>query len=499
VTTEPKQASEAKRAVKGIGWLSLGRIAGMVLSFVSTAILARMLNPSDFGVMATSLIVIALATAIFDGTFAIGLIQRKEIDGDYVSSAFWLSLLLAGAIVLIVCLIAPFLAGFFKIKDYSAIFSISSLALLFKAIENISVAYLRREGRFGAIAGYQFWASFLGYVPVTIFLAWRGLGPWALVWGQLAVAAFLGLSSFALARLPLRFAVTRKATHDIFATSGHFTLSQILNWAALTGSNSVVGHSFGPQALGFYSRAWKLLDIVTGVTAGPLQGVLIPTFARMQDDKVRARQALERALSTSILFFGVLSAFCVAHAGAMVAIALGPKWTDCVPITQILFAVLVPRCCYKISESATVGFGHSKSVAIRQGLYAALMIGGAFAGVPFGPVWVAVGASVAVTVFYLSSVAYAAHLVGMERSFLLFLHGRGIVFSLAVFLLDSAVMRATAGLGFWPSQILGGATSALLLGGVLIAVPEKWIGRDIINLRELAMKKLTRRPAVGKG
>ncbi len=488
-----KREGEAKKAVKGMGWLSLGRMAGMAVSFISTAILARLLAPADFGVMATSLIVIALATAIFDGAFAVGVVQRKTIDDDYISSAFWLSLILAGVCAAAVSLCSPLLAAFFNIKQYSLIFAVSSLSLLFKAMENISLAYMRRQSRFVSITFYQFASSLIGFGPLSIWLALNGFGPWALIWGQLAVSVLSGFSSFVLARLPLRLAITKDATMDIVQTSGHFVLASVLNWGALTGSNAVTGHKLGANALGIYSRGWRLLDLATTATAAPMQSVLVPAFARFQDQEDRAREAYARALALSVPFFAMISVLCCVHSAAIVQIALGPKWTATVPIVEILFAVLVPRCCYKITESLTVAFGHSKSAALRQGIYAVLMIGGAMIAAPHGAIWVAVSTSVAVTIFYISSLTYSGFIVRLPVSETLTIHLRAIVLALAVAAVDLGIIHLF-GHRFWLGNITGGIVAVILIAGLFLCLPSGFIGQDINKLRDNLIKRIVNRP-----
>jgi len=476
--SKKKSESEGKKAAKGIGLLSVGRLLGTVISFASMAVLARLLMPADFGIMTTSLIVIGLATAIFDGAFAIGLVQRKEISDEYVSSAFWLSLIFAFVLFLLICAVTPLVSVFFHSNGYQLMYAISGSSLIFKAIENTSLAYLRRTSRFKHIVIYQVGSSLIGYGPVSIVMALQGYGAWSLVWGQFAVSVLAGAGAFYMAKLPLKFVLTRQSIRDIFETSGHFTASQVLNWAALTGSNSVVAHTLGVRELGLYSRAWKLLDIATAVSAAPFSSVLVPAFARMQTDPAKANAALRKALELTVPFFAVFSALVVVHAQAIVDICLGKKWGASVLLIQILFCVLIPRCCYKITESATVGFGRSKSAAVRQLLYAGLMVGGALLASPFGAKWIAVSTSMAVTIFYMSSLMYASRLVGLKLSATFAIHARAIGLAVVIGLIDFMVSLGLSHLGFWVSQIAGGIVAVALVGVSILTLPEYLIGRE---------------------
>lgn len=483
--------SEARAALKGIGLLSFGRFSGLFVSLVSMAVLARLLSPHDFGVFAASLLIIGLASALFEGAFAVGVVQRSTVDASYVSSAFWLSMLLALSIIVGICLAADAVAAFLNVPRGGSVIALSSLALLFKAAENVCVAYLRRTSRFAAISLWQFVGSLVGNGLIAVSLAWLGWGAWSLIYGQLVASMITAVGSFIAAKLPLRFTLERGATLDTLRTSGHFVFIHLLNWSALAGSNAVIAHSMGMGPLGLYSRSWKLLDVAIRVAGEPLSSVLLPAFARMQSDRGKARAALERALRLALPSFAILSALAVLHAEAIVTVAFGARWRSATPIVQILFCILGPRCCYKITESVAMGFGRGAATTLRQGIYAVLMIGGALTVAPLGPNWVAVNASCAALLFYLMSLSYAARLVAMPLGTLFRLHAHAVLVGVLVCGVDLFVATLFRPGQFWWGQIASLTAVIAVLGAALLLAPERLLGTDVLQIRRRVTGKLT--------
>jgi PST family polysaccharide transporter len=455
----------------------------MGMSFISAAVLARMLTPTDFGILAASLIFVGLALAIFEGAFGMSLVQKAQVDEAYVSSAFWLSCSVAIVIILLIAALAPLIEGFFKFKNITAYVQVASSTILFKAIENTCESTLRRKKEFKKITTYQVICSVIGFGPISITLAYLKFGAWSLVLGTVSAAALSSLSSFVVSGIRLRWEIDREAVHDVIRSSSTFTLAQVVNWAALSGSTAIVGRVLGPAMMGLYSRSWRLLDLATYTVGAALSGVLFPTFARLQTDLDRARSALDRSLSLAVLVFGATSALLCTHAKAIVLISLGAQWTGTIQIVQILFVALVPRCCYKITESVSIGFGFGHAAARRQALYAAVMIGGAVIAAPHGPKWVAVSSSIAISVFYLSSLTKACQIVGLSLRHVAVLHLRAA----AIFALVAAACygpeQLLSGQNFWVQEIISGASGSAAAALIFAFAPASLLGSTFIDQR----------------
>jgi PST family polysaccharide transporter len=464
----------------------------MGLTFLSTGVMARLLSPAEFGVMAAAMVVIALTDAVFDGAFGIGIVQKEELSDDYIATTLTLSVLLATGMFAVIALSAKAIQGFFGFPGLAAVLTVTAITLLLKAFGSVSRALLIRRQRYHNLAITTVVTYVAGYCLTSPLLALAGAGVWALVGGALVATATEAAINLAFARTPLKPTIRRADVREVFSSSGLFTLTRLLNWASSTGANAVVGRTMGAEALGLYSRGTKLLEIATSATAQPLQRVLFPAFARLQNDPPAARAALLRALALAVPFFAILSAALAIHARAIILIVLGPKWVESVPIAQILFLALVPRCTYKISESLAFGFGRSASTAIRQGFFALLAIAGPAIAAPYGAPGVAAAAALAIYLFYLSSVGYAAALVKLEARILALVHLRALMLALLFGFVDMEASKLSGGLGFWPAQLIGAAAGGLVIAALFMWGPSSWIGTAIADLRQASLKFVRR-------
>jgi hypothetical protein len=319
--------SGSKKIAKGLAWLVGGRFANAAISLVSTAVLARLLGPEDFGVMAAAFVVLALANVLFDGAFGVNLIRKAALTEEDVRTTLTIAVLVGTALAALVALASPAAESFFKFKLLAPTLAISSLTIPLKAVFSVASAQLQRTGRFRVLAMASIFAQFVGYILVAVPMALMGFGVWALI-AALVVAGLTEATTVGvMARLPLKPAFHREALKDIRG-SGLFGLSYAFNWVANTGANAVIGRMLGAAPLGLYSRGWKLLDLVVAATATPLQRVLMPAFANIQAHPERLRRAFISALEVSLPIYALASVLLALQAPAIVSVTLGAKWSD---------------------------------------------------------------------------------------------------------------------------------------------------------------------------
>lgn len=476
------QRSSARAIATGMSWLAANKLVTMLLSFGSMMILARLLSPSDFGIMAAAMLVVALASAIFEGAFGINIVRRSDLDDLSVATTFWLSALIGLVTFLIIAAFSPAVEAFFKFEHLSWVLLLAASSLLFKAVGSVSQSLLQRRRQFHLLATTSVGSYLIGNCFCSILLASSGFGVWSLVVGSTITAVLESVANLVFAKIPLRIAPTRAAASEVFRLSGWFAVSQVLNWAATAGANAVIGRTLGAGPLGIYSRGWKLLDTIVSATAQPMQRVLLPSFAQKQRDLRDVNRAFLKALNVAAFVFAALSGFAVIHAQAAVLIALGPQWTATVPVVQLLFAALLPRCCYKISEALAYACGGSFGATVRQTIYAGMVVGGAIVGSQFGPSAVAAAVSVALWCFYFISLAYVVAITGVSVSSLLRIHTRAIMLTAPGFIVDLSVL-ALIPIPFWPAQMVGALLGASVVLVTCLAAPRTVLGETLSDLR----------------
>lgn len=481
--------------VKGMSWLAANKIATMLLSFASMMILARLLSPADFGVMAAAMLVVALASAIFEGAFGINLLRRGQLDDRSVATTFWLSIAVGVTTFAVIAAFSPAVEAFFRFEDLAWVLLVAGSSIIFKSFGAVSQSLLQRGGRFRLISITNTLSYLAGNTVCSITMASQGYGVWSLVIGGTLTVVIESIANLFCAKVRIFSPLSLAAAKEVFRLSGWFAVSQVLNWAATAGANAVTGRMLGAQALGIYSRGWKLIDIIVGATAQPMQRVLLPSFARRQGDLQDVTRTFLKALEVAVIGFASISVFAMVHAEAIVLVALGSQWSATVPVVQLLFAALIPRCCYKISEAVAYACGSSFGATIRQAVYAAMIIGGAIIASPMGPTAVAAAVLIALWCFYIVSLGYVVSITKCSMSLLVAVHARAFILILPAGLVDLG-FQALAPLSFWPGHLAGGIVGMAVLGFTALTVPKVMLGEALSGIRTSFWSQLKERLSV---
>ncbi|CAL1691031.1 hypothetical protein MMB232_01166 [Brevundimonas subvibrioides] len=485
------------KIIRHMSWLVGGRVLGALLGLISTAVLARLLTPADFGVIAAAFVVLSLANVIFDGAFGLNLIRKEVLRPEDIQTTLTAGLGLGVLLALALVLLSGLVQSFFDFPNLQAVLVVSSVVIPLKAVFAIATARMQRDGRFSAIALISLASQFAGYIVVAVPLSLAGAGVWALVAALVVAGLVEAVAAAVVARLSWSLQLDRATLSEI-ASTGFLSLANMLNWVANTGANAVVGHTLGAASLGFYSRGWKLLDLFVHSVATPLSKVLIPAFSRLRSDAKRLEESLLDTLSVALIAYTVASVLLTLHADLIVRLALGPQWGATIPVVQILFATLVPRCAFKVTEGFAVASGRAGAAALRQGFYAVLMVGGCLVGARFGLIGVSMAAAVAISAFYLLSLAYAVRLTGVRVSRMVRMHAVCALLALILVGIDAGVARLVPVWIPYADHILPAVCAGVAALIIIGLAPAFWLGTGngerLIVLLQSSRRRLFSQP-----
>jgi PST family polysaccharide transporter len=263
---------------------------------------------------------------------------------------------------------------------------------------------LQRELRFRSLASVQVASFALGYGLVGVSLAWLGFGAWALVGAQLAQTTLETVILLIIQPHPKRLSLNVRAFKELMYFGGGMTMAKIANYFALQGDNMVVGRWLGADALGFYSRAYRLIALPANLFGEAADKVLFPAMAKVQNEPERLTTAFRRGVVLVSLLVLPASVTIFVLAPEIVYVLLGPNWGGVVGPLQVLSLGIFFRTGYKMSGTLARAKGAVYNFALIKGLYAVLVVGGALIGQRFGLTGVAIGVLGALTVhFFLMS------------------------------------------------------------------------------------------------
>jgi O-antigen/teichoic acid export membrane protein len=490
-----KPSSLTHRTIGGMAWAAWGSGATAGLKIVVLVLLTRLLSPADFGVVGAALVVIGFSLAFSQLGMGPALVQRAELEPRHISTAFLASTGFGFLVAAVVWLLAPRIAGFFRIDQLVSI--VRALAVLFPiaGISSVAENLAQRDMRFRLLANTDVFAYSVGYGLVGVVLAILGFGPWALVSGQIMQAL---LRAAALLRYyPPR--LQPKASWDCFKDLMGFgmglSVARLGVILANQADNLVVGRWLGAVALGLYSRAYQLMSVPTALLGDVFDKVLFPTMARVQHEPRRLTSGYLQG--TAMVALVTLPAGIVAAlvAPELVAVAFGNRWEALVPPFQVLALGMMFRTSYRMSDSLSRATGRVYRRAWRQGLYAVLVFIGAWVGQSYGLTGVAVGVLGALFINYLLMAHLGLSVLQIRWLSFARVQLPALWLTLVVGAVTLATTAGTRHLGLPPlAGLLAGVTAAASTAilAVLFA-PGLVLGEHGIRMRETLRAYLTAR------
>lgn len=324
-----------RRVASGAGFKFLGIGLRTFLTIGSTAVLARLLTPADFGYMAMASVVTEFAGLFASFGFTNILIQRRRISRLQVDTVFWASLGL-GALLTAVVFIASFAAGWlFADPRVGPVLRWLSFNFLLGAATSVSWVVMSRLLRFQA----EFWIQIISATvraAVAIGAGWAGLGVYSLVAGGLAGLAAQAIAGFIYVPYCPRLRFHKPFITSTWRTSGSYFGSGVLYYVYTNLDLFVIGRQLGATGLGYYQNARSLTDEIRARIAMPIQHVLFPAFSAVQTDPQRARDMVMRATRLLAAVVVPIGFGVSANARELVLILYGPQWAPMIPVLVML-------------------------------------------------------------------------------------------------------------------------------------------------------------------
>lgn len=360
-----------RKMASGAVWMVLFKLIERSIGLVSTLILARILSPSDFGVIAMALSFIFFAEQLAAFSFDIALIHNQSATREHFDTAWTCNLLLGLSITLVMLLAAYPIAQFYK--QHELVWVVCTLALgpLISGTENIGVVAFRKELNFRKEFLFQLSRKALGFL-IVVPMALIVRNYWALVTGILFSKLAATAISYLMHPYRPRFALSR--VRELMVYSRWLLINNLIGFFRERTSDFFIGRLFGAGSLGTYNIAYEFAHLPSTELCAPINRALLPGFAKMTDSE-EVRRSYTNALSLMAMLAVPCSAGLAVLAPYFVPAVLGSKWLDAVPLMQILAFNGAILMFHSPGSSVLVARGHPQIVVIANGLYVLLMLG----------------------------------------------------------------------------------------------------------------------------
>jgi O-antigen/teichoic acid export membrane protein len=377
--------SLTQRTLKGAAWIGGASVARLALRVVSVAILARLLTPHEYGVVAGALIATDFAAMIYGMGLAPTLVQRREVRPDHVGTAFSSALFVAVLAAVGMWYAAPLIAELLEIPQLTEILKVLAWLAPFGAFSVLCEALLARNMQLKRVAMRPLFSFTTSTFLVAIPLAWYGFGYWSLVAMQavdmVVSAVALGFAARKLLVWP-RF--SRHAFADLWRLSLGFTINQPFVYLTQTSDRFIIARVLGTATLGIYTRASFFSNTASTLFGNIARLAVFPAMAKVQQDEARLRSALLKSFSVLALLVLPVSAFCVIFAPELVDLLLGNKWQAAVAPFAILSGTLYFSLAWRNCATLFQALGHPYWLTAVLICRAAALIAGIWWVSPYG-------------------------------------------------------------------------------------------------------------------
>lgn len=324
-----------RRATSGVIWLTVQRWATRLFGFFTIALLTRLLSPADFGTVAAASTVLPFFFLLADLGFAAYIVQVDRTDDRLLSTAFWFSISAGTVLCGIMFVLAPVLGLAFADPRVVPVIQALSLWVLLTAFGSVPLSLLRREMRFGIIAGQGAAAALIAQA-VAVVMALAGMGVWALV----AQSLIAPLVTTVLSWITVRWRPRRMLSFSDLRRMAHFGTQvlavEFVAMLRVAAEAAITSNVLGVAALGYMNVAQRLVQVVQDLTGSAIVPVTNVAFARVRESTERLRSAYLRAIKLTYAALSLPLIFVAVSAPQLVPILFGEGWLQSSRVAQIL-------------------------------------------------------------------------------------------------------------------------------------------------------------------
>jgi len=330
-----------RRSLKALAWSASESLALAALSLGVFVVLARLLQPVDFGVVALAGVFIYSFNLIIGTSFADALVQRLELEPGHMDAAFWTTMVAALLLAAASVAGAGYVAAALDEPQLAQVLPWLALSLPLNVVATVQTALFRRALQFRVIAIRSVIGRTVG-AAVGVGMALAGFGVWALVGQQLAGAA---VTNIALAirspwRPRLRFSFTRM--RELGGFGFHVSASQVINGMSEQAVTFLVGVFFGTTQLGYFTIAWRMVQLIRALIGSAVYHVGFSAFSRLQGDREAMANAVLQSTRFACLFGFPISAGIALLAGPLIALLFGTRWLASEQMLVLLALEMLP-------------------------------------------------------------------------------------------------------------------------------------------------------------
>ena len=451
-----------QRTINGVGWSALSLVGRQGLTFAIGIILARLLSPREFGLLAMITILTSFASIFAELGFSAALVQKQDVQPAHLSSVFWLNLGMGLLLTLVFIGSAPLIAGFYHEPILVPLTMLVSLNFLISSFNIVQNTLMTKSMDFRTLSKVEIAAAGISGV-VAVLMAYIGYGVWSLAMQSVVATFVTAVVLWFLSGWRPSFTFSWSAIKDLLGFSGSLFGSKLLNYWVRNLDYLLIGRVLGTGPLGIYNRSYEIMLMPLNTVSRVLGRVMFPSFSIIQSDKNRVKRTyLQVIRAISLITFPMMLGLLVT-AKPFVLTIFGPKWAGMIPILRIFCLVGMSQSIGTFNGNLYLSQGRA-DLQFKVGLVLhTIPLLGIVIGLHWGIIGVASGYAIGSLLIWYPGFYFAGGLVNLRHGE--FFRNLSSVFGCAVFM--AAIVWSVELLlpHEWPSWVV---MTALASFGILI-------------------------------
>lgn len=323
------------KTISGILWQLVQKGSTQIIGFVVSIILARLLDPDEFGIVAMTSIFMTVASVVAESGLGTSLVQKKEIDDLDKDTVFHFGFLISTLLYLILFFSAPLIARIYKTVELVPIIRVLAISLFFSSFTSVQSALVLREMDFKKYFYANLYASILSAI-VGISMAYMGYGVWALVAQTLVRSFTVVLVIFFFVRWLPHFRFSWDRLKKLYSFGLNLMAANLIGTLFNELRGFLIGVRFRPSDLAFFNRGNSLPGLIYENVNGTISSVLFPAMTKVQDDISSIKNSMRRAMMTSVFILAPILVLLAATSYQVIIILFKEKWAPAIPYMQVI-------------------------------------------------------------------------------------------------------------------------------------------------------------------
>ena len=407
-----QQESLKNKTKKGLAWSMIERFATQGVQFLFGIILARLLSPDDYGIIAMPLVFLAIAQCIIDSGFSTALIRKPELTEDDLSTAFYFNIGIGILCYAVLFFSSPLIADFYHTPILSSLLKVTALAVLFNPLCAVQQAILTRKIDFKTQAIVSLSGAVVSGI-VGLYMAYNGFGVWSLVFQQVGGYVMRTILLWILGKWKPKRKWSWESFHYLWGFGSKMLGSGLLDTIYNNIYPIVIGKYFSAQDLGNYTRAQQFSSLPSSNVTGVLQRVTFPVLSSIQNEDERLAKNYRKILKLSAFLVFPMMLMLSAIANPLVRILLTDKWIGCVILLQIVCFQMMWYPIHAINLNLLTVKGRS-DLFFRLEIFKKIMgVCIMFITIPHGIIWMVSGGIVSSMLSLIINTYYTGKLINV--------------------------------------------------------------------------------------